>query len=109
MDADIAERILQPVIENGCRYSRAKVAVSVERLGAGVVFEIADDGPGVSDEEREQIFEPGARGKAGRASNSSGAGLGLSLARRLARGVDGEVEAGAGNGHGRFFVHLPAG
>ena len=43
------------------------------------------------------------------APESGGAGLGLALARRLARSADGEVEAVTGNGGGRFVIRLPPG
>lgn len=109
LDGDLAERILQPVLENGCRYGRGRVRIAIERTRAGVVFEIADDGPGVSEDEREQIFEPGVRGRVGRENGHAGAGLGLALARRLARSVDGEVEVAAVEGSGSFLVRLPAG
>jgi signal transduction histidine kinase len=102
VDADLGERILQPVIENACRYGRHRVRVSIERDRSTVVYAVEDDGPGVAPEERERIFEPGARGK-----GSQGAGLGLALARRLAESVDGEVLADE-NGGGRFLVRLPA-
>jgi len=46
--------------------------------------------------------EPGVRGS----SEGDGAGLGLALARRLARSVRGDVEAAPGEG-GRFLVRLP--
>src|SRR4029077_19785068 len=65
IDADLAARILQPVVENACRYGRTSVRVEVARADEAVVFEVADDGAGVSDEEREHIFEPGGRGRAG--------------------------------------------
>jgi len=106
VEGDLAERVLQPVVENACRYGRARVQVSISRRGEGVVYRIADDGPGVEEAEREQIFEPGERGGAG-AANGGGAGLGLALARRLARSVAGEVTAVAERG-GVFLVRLPA-
>ena len=43
------------------------------------------------------------------AGDGQGAGLGLSLARRLARSVDGDVIADAAAGGGRFLVRLPSG
>ena len=58
--------------------------VSIERRDSTVRYLVTDDGPGVSDDERERIFEPGVRGRLGEAGGSDGAGLGLSLARRLA-------------------------
>jgi signal transduction histidine kinase len=107
VEGDLAERVLQPVVENACRYGRGRVSVSIARGGDGVVYRVADDGPGVGDDEREQIFEPGARGGVGQ-TNGGGAGLGLALARRLARSVTGDVEAVAEAG-GVFLVRLPAG
>jgi signal transduction histidine kinase len=103
VDADTAERILVPLIENGCRYGRSRVEVSVRPNGHAVEFRIEDDGPGLRDGEGEQIFEPGFRGAAATSDEHQGAGLGLALARRLARAVGGEVEAVSGNGSGASF------
>ena len=90
---ELGERILQPVIENACRYGRSAVSVSIGRLDGSVAYLVEDDGPGVADDEREAIFEPGSRGRAGSGDGSSGAGLGLALARRLARSVAGDIVA----------------
>jgi two-component system OmpR family sensor kinase len=106
VDQDLAERILHPVVENALRYGRGKVQVRVTRNGSSVLFAVDDDGPGVLADEHEAIFEPAVRGSAGRSSNS-GAGLGLALARRLARAVSGDVEAHPG-ASGHFVVRLPA-
>jgi signal transduction histidine kinase len=71
-----------------------------------VLFAVDDDGPGVLEDEHESIFEPAVRGSAGH-STHSGAGLGLSLSRRLARAVSGDVEAFPG-ASGHFVIRLPA-
>jgi two-component system, OmpR family, sensor kinase len=101
VDRDLGERILQPVIENACRYGRSSVVVSIADAGGTVVYRVEDDGAGVTEEERERIFEPGTRGSA--AGDTPGAGLGLALARRLARSVDGDVAVS----NGGFRVTLP--
>jgi signal transduction histidine kinase len=106
VERDLAERILQPVLENACRYGAASVTVQIGRADGGVRYAVSDDGPGVRDDERERIFEPGVRGTA---ANGDGSGLGLSLARRLAHAVTGDVEAVAGASGGRFLIRLPAG
>jgi signal transduction histidine kinase len=106
VEAELAERVLQPVVENACRYGHTRVNITVDRGGDGVVYVVCDDGPGVAESERERIFEPGARGGLGR-TNGDGAGLGLALARRLARSVTGEVESNTGPG-GRFTIRLPS-
>jgi len=105
VDEDVVERILQPVVENACRYGSKHVRISVDRHGTAVAFVVEDDGPGISVGEEETIFEPGTRGAAS-LGNGDGAGLGLALARRLARAAAGDVRAEQGNG-GRFVVTLP--
>jgi len=106
VEAEYAERILQPVFENACRYGASAINVEIERVGSSVRYSVSDDGPGVDDTEHERIFEPGVRG---RAANGTGSGLGLSLARRLAQSVAGEIEAVPGASGGLFVVRLPAG
>ncbi len=106
LDRDLAERVLQPVLENACRYGTSSVRILVSRNGSKINYVVEDDGPGVADEERETIFEPGNRGLAARAGEG-GAGLGLSLSRRLARAASGDVTARPSNG-GRFVITLPS-
>jgi|tagenome__1003787_1003787.scaffolds.fasta_scaffold20981274_3 two-component system OmpR family sensor kinase len=101
VDAEIAERVLAPLVENACRYARRSVIIEVRDGGERIEYVVSDDGPGVRADEREQIFDPGTRGSAARLNGSeggSGAGLGLSLARRLARAVDGDVVYSPGEG-----------
>ena len=93
------------MVENACKYGSARVRISVGRRGGAVAFVVEDDGPGVAMGEEETIFEPGTRGAASR-DNGDGAGLGLALARRLARAAAGDVRAEHATG-GRFVVTLP--
>lgn len=106
--ADLAERILQPVVENAFRYGRRSVRVGVERDAGNVRYVVEDDGPGIEPTEAESIFEPGRRGTAGESANGEGAGLGLALARRLARGVAGDVAVATSERGARLVVSLPA-
>jgi two-component system, OmpR family, sensor kinase len=107
VDSDLGERILQPLIENACRYGRSRVTIGVTTDDGHVRYLIADDGPGVTPHEAERIFEPGIRGTAGATMPlEGGAGLGLSLARRLARSVQGTITAHP-DGHGHFELALP--
>jgi signal transduction histidine kinase len=104
LDGDLAERVLHPVVENACRYGATWARVRIERAGAKIAYVVEDDGPGVVEGEADTIFEPGHRGAA--AGGSSGAGLGLALARRLARSASGDVVTRPGAG-GCFIVTLP--
>src|SRR6266566_2329694 len=109
VEAELAERVLQPVIENACRYGTSRVRVGIERQDSIVLYTVEDDGAGVEDAERERIFEPGARGSAGESNSNNGAGLGLPLARRLARSVSGDLVADPSGSGGRFVIRLPGG
>jgi signal transduction histidine kinase len=101
------ERILAPLVENASRHAHSRATVRIVRNGPWLEVAIEDDGPGVDPGEGAKIFEPGFQGAVGDA-NHGGAGLGLSLARRLARSAGGDVEADAGADGGRFVVRLPA-
>ena len=82
--ATLAARALSPLIENAARFARAAVTVRVGAAGEKVEIAVTDDGPGVAPELRETIFEPGASGR-------GSSGLGLGIARRIARSLGGDV------------------
>lgn len=109
VDADVVSQILRPVLENALRYARSRVVITARRDGPVIELVVDDDGPGLSPEEGEVIFEPGRRGSAAAQGIVPGAGLGLALSRRLAGGVDGEVCADGDAPGGRFVIRLPAG
>lgn len=90
--APVLERALSPVLANALRYARTRVEVRVAADGARVAVHVVDDGPGIDADEADEVFLPGRRGAAGLA-RGDGAGLGLTLARRLARAAGGDVVA----------------
>jgi signal transduction histidine kinase len=106
VDPELLERLLQPLVDNACRYATSEVTIAVGRGSGRVVYEIADDGPGVAQDERERIFEPAVRGSAGTALRD-GTGLGLALARRLARAAGDTVEALEREDGACFAVRVP--
>ena len=69
-----------------------------------LVVRVRDDGEGVAPEDVDTIFDAGVRAPG---SNGGGAGLGLPLARRLARSCGGEVRVEQGPG-GSFVLQLPS-
>lgn len=108
VETDVAERVLAPLLDNACRYGASTVEIEIKRVNGAVVFSVVDDGPGVPDQNRERVFEPGWREEASGNGQTHGAGLGLPLARRLARAAGGDVRAESGGG-GRFTAWLPPG
>ncbi|MFB6566053.1 ATP-binding protein [Streptomyces noursei] len=101
-------RIISPLLANAVRYARSTVTVSVRPRSGGVRIGVTDDGPGVPADFVDALFQPGRR--ADDDDGHDGAGLGLPLARRLARAVGGEVSHDPTHTTGaRFLADLPAG
>jgi light-regulated signal transduction histidine kinase (bacteriophytochrome) len=100
-------QILVNLIGNAIRHSPAKSAVSIsfERRDGTAIVHVADNGPGIAPADQDRIFERFEQG----GESSQGAGLGLAIARRLARGMGGEIklrsEPGAGS---TFSLVLPS-
>ena len=92
-------RAARNLVENAQRYgTRARVAVKAE--GARVAIVVDDDEPGLKAEEVERVFEPFVRLESSRSRDTGGLGLGLTLARAIARGHGGDIvlENRAGGG-----------
>jgi signal transduction histidine kinase len=100
-DAELARRALSPLLDNARRHARSRVRVEVASDAVSVHVAVRDDGPGLAPGLAERAFEPGFQ-----AAGGDGAGLGLPLARRLARSCGGDVTAGEGPG-GCFVLTLP--
>ncbi len=100
--AELVERALSPLVENAVRHARTRVDLVVELALHSVLVHVRDDGPGTGDGDLEELFRPGARSSA-----SEGAGLGLALARRVARSAGGDVTAVSSDDGGHFVLSLP--
>ena len=83
-------RCLTNLVENAIRYG-GRAMIEVEDSPAQVVVRIVDDGPGMPDEELERAFEPFYRGERSRSRETGGSGLGLGIARNIARAHGGEL------------------
>ncbi len=106
-DRDALEQIVLNLIDNACKYAAdgGEVTVTLEagkNGGAGV--RVSDRGPGVPPEHRERIFEKFHRVDDALTAEKTGAGLGLSIARQLARGLGGELHYVPRPGGGAEFV-----
>ena len=100
------ERMVRNLVENAVRHGpEGGVVTIVLRTRDDVVdIEVSDSGPGVSLGDRDRIFEPFFRSDGVRAEES-GSGLGLSIAREIARAHGGEVVLAKGEkGRGACFV-----
>jgi PAS domain S-box-containing protein len=84
IDASKVERIVENLLTNAARHTppTARVWVRARREAEGVTIVVEDDGPGVPDDMKTQIFEAFHRGRAAR--DLPGSGIGLSLVSRFA-------------------------
>ena len=108
---DELHRMISNLIDNALRHTPAGTSILARVLidGDEAVLELTDDGPGLSAELGEQIFERFVHG-AGRAdvAGSGGTGLGLAIVRAVTIAHGGQVEAGASAAGGaRFTVRIP--
>lgn len=103
-------RALSNLVANALAYGArdTPVDVTARRDGEWLAFTVEDRGPGIPDTDRERIFEPFQRGS-GMPADARGAGLGLSIARRLAAAQHGSLVATPRDGGGSVFtLRLPA-
>lgn len=107
VDAEVLERIVAPALDNALRHARHEVVLSVARTAEGAQVEVSDDGSGIAQDVAERVFEPGWR--ADPDDGHDGAGLGMALARRLARAAGGDVAVVAQERGARVRVMLPPG
>lgn len=108
-DVTRTRQVLANLIGNAVKYTvRGRIEARVElRAGNRIVVEVADTGPGLSAEELERAFEPFRRVER-TGVGIPGAGLGLSLARRLATLMGGELAGQSAIGVGSCFtLHMP--
>jgi two-component system sensor histidine kinase KdpD len=77
------DQVLTNLLENAIRFSQAgsDIRVAVHLVGSRVEVRVADDGPGIPPEDREQVFEPFYKRDTG--TSRGGTGLGLAIARAI--------------------------
>ena len=86
------QRCLANLIDNARRYGGGAVDVLLLDRGREIEIRVEDDGPGIPAAERERVFEPYVRLEESRAAHTGGAGLGLAIARAVARGHGGDLQ-----------------
>lgn len=100
------ERIVGNLVENAQRHGGGVECVRVERRSDSVRVYVEDCGPGIDPEQLEKLFEPFTRGED--AHHTSGAGLGLAIAREQANLVNAELLVeNRESGGARFIVEIP--
>lgn len=87
------ESALENIVRNALRYSHTRIAVNFAVDKQGITVTVDDDGPGVSADDREQIFRPFFRTDEARDRESGGTGLGLAIVDNAVQQHSGWVKA----------------
>jgi signal transduction histidine kinase len=94
-DRRLLVRAVENLLDNAVRHTPegGRVVVGWSRCAGSVTFTVADTGPGIRPQDLPHLFTPVYRGEASRNRRNGGAGLGLSIARRILRVHDGDLTA----------------
>jgi two-component system OmpR family sensor kinase len=105
-DADRLRQLVDNLLANVRAHAgaNASVAVTLHPTDGLIRLEVADDGPGLDDEQLEHVFERFYRADSSRARASGGAGLGLSIVAAVAEAHGGRASAHSSAGGGATFV-----
>jgi signal transduction histidine kinase len=85
------QQVIRNLMENARKYGGDQVMVEGFVLGDQYLLVISDNGPGVPDESTQRVFENFEQISKGDSREATGIGLGLPIARRLARAMGGDV------------------
>lgn len=89
------DQILFNLVDNSCKYAAqsdaTRIEIGAEHRGRLVVIRVRDFGPGLSPESLATLFQPFSKSATTAARTAPGVGLGLSLCRRLAASMNGEL------------------
>jgi signal transduction histidine kinase len=99
--ADLVVRAIAPIVDNAVRHAHGRISFEARDLADQVQLVVADDGPGIALDIRDQLFQPGVT------NGSGGAGLGLGIARRVARSLGGDIDVDPRPEGAAFVVTLP--
>ncbi len=108
-DVTAVEQILFNLVDNACKYGlpegeSGKVTLKVRQGRGGVSFEVCDEGRGIERSEKKRLFRAFHKSAHDAAHDKPGVGLGLTLCRRLARALGGELKLGEAGDKGASFV-----
>ncbi len=101
-------RLMANIVGNAFRYA-ANVEIAARHGNGSLTITIDDDGPGIAPEKREEVFKPFVRLDEARNLDASGTGLGLPIARDIARSHGGDITlADSPLGGLRAVIKVPA-
>jgi two-component system OmpR family sensor kinase len=99
-------QVLANLLANARIHTPAGTRVQVSVSGAQVTLRVDDDGPGIPEDLKAQVFERFARGDSSRSHTTGSTGLGLAIVAAVVAAHGGSVEVSSRPGATSFQVHL---
>ncbi len=111
VDPERLAQVLDNLLSNALRYApeSSRITIAAHRVHGGVQLSVTDEGPGLTDEQRDRVFERFYRVDPSRSRALGGSGLGLAIARALIDAMGGRIWVDSdGEGRGSTFrIELP--
>lgn len=111
MDARLIVQVVINIVDNAVKYTQegSQIIIHICRQGRFVRVDIADDGPGIPDEDKARVFEMFYSGSGKIVDNRRSLGLGLALCKSIITAHGGEIGVTDHQPHGTvFYFTLPA-
>lgn len=111
MDARLIVQVIINIVDNAIKYTPtgSEIRIVTKKEGKWAVISIADDGPGISDENKKHVFDMFFSGSKKIADSRRSLGLGLALCKSIVNSHGGEISVGDRKPHGTIFTFtLPA-
>jgi two-component system, OmpR family, phosphate regulon sensor histidine kinase PhoR len=102
---DIFTIIVNNLVSNAIKYGNdeGEITINLFKNDDKMILEVSDNGPGISDDERKNIFDRFYRIGSENERKQTGTGLGLYIVSQIVKGLEGEIECLANNGKGSIF------
>lgn len=110
-DPGAVEQIVFNLVDNACKYASnaedKRIHLDCTIANGRVELRVRDHGSGVNKEEGTRLFKPFRKSAQAAANSAPGVGLGLTLSRRLARAMNGDLALVSSDGGCTFLLTLP--
>ena len=107
-DAGQLTRAIRNLLDNAERHATGRIVLSLQESGQDAVLVVADDGPGIPDQEATRIFERFTRLDEARTAGAGGTGLGLAISQEIVVRHQGSLSLLPSDGGGaRFEMRIP--
>lgn len=107
-DQSLMDKVLNNLLNNACRHAHKTISISARIEDNNVLLTIEDDGPGIDERFKEQLFQPFFRADNSRQRNTGGSGLGLAISQKIMKLHHGSISYHKSKlGGAKFLITWP--